>query len=125
MKIPKKALILVDHGSKLDEANNLLVDIVNEIIQLDNNKFDFIEHCHMELASPTIKEAYTRCVEQGANEIIVHPYFLAPGRHSTIDIPRMVSEVAREFPGISYKISEPLGFDSKIIEVILKRAYSC
>jgi sirohydrochlorin ferrochelatase len=34
-----------------------------------------------ELAEPTIKEAFGKCVEQGASRIIVSPYFLSPGRH--------------------------------------------
>ena len=34
-----------------------------------------------ELAEPTIKEAFGKCVQQGASRIIVSPYFLSPGRH--------------------------------------------
>lgn len=36
---------------------------------------------YQELARPTIAEAFTACVERGADFIIVSPYFLAPGRH--------------------------------------------
>ena len=34
-----------------------------------------------ELAEPSIKEAFGKCVQQGASRIIVSPYFLSPGRH--------------------------------------------
>jgi len=34
-----------------------------------------------ELAEPTIKDAFGKCVQQGASRVIVSPYFLSPGRH--------------------------------------------
>ncbi len=76
----------------------------------------------MELADPTISEAFEACVAQGADEIIVHPYFLSPGRHSKQDIPNMVKEVARNHPEVSFRVTEPLGLHDKIIEVVLERA---
>ncbi len=40
----------------------------------------------MELASPSLEDAFSVCVSSGAEEIVVHPYFLAPGRHSKTDV---------------------------------------
>jgi len=34
-----------------------------------------------ELAEPSIRDAFQSCVQQGANRIIVSPFFLSPGRH--------------------------------------------
>ena len=87
--------------------------------------FDIIEYCHMELASPTLEDAFVSCVDSGADEIVVHPYFLAPGRHSKTDIPNMVNAASSRFPNVKCKITEPLGLHDKIIEVILDRANSC
>jgi sirohydrochlorin ferrochelatase len=76
----------------------------------------------MELAEPTIAEAYDYCVKMGASHIVVHPYFLAPGRHSTQDIPRMVEEAAIKHSNVTYQVTEPLGIHEKIIEVVLERS---
>lgn len=81
-----------------------------------------IHHAHMELAEPTIRQGFETCVREGATAVVVHPYFLSPGRHSTSDIPRMVAEAAEAFPGIAYCVTEPLGLHQKICEVILERA---
>lgn len=118
----KNALIIVDHGSKVEEANEMLSDIAELIRSSTDSNFEIIEYCHMELAEPTISQAFDECVSKGANNIIVHPYFLAPGRHSTQDIPRMVKEAAENHPGVAYHITEPLGIHNKIIEVILERS---
>ena len=124
MSTPKKALILIDHGSKVTEANVMLSRIVENLLKRENNGFDFIEYCHMELASPTLDDAFTKCVKNGAQKITVHPYFLVPGRHSKTDIPNMVNNLIDKFPGIDCKITEPLGLHEKILDVILERSNS-
>ncbi len=48
----KRALILIDHGSKVREANDLLVKVREKFLSRPACKFDIVEHCHMELASP-------------------------------------------------------------------------
>lgn len=117
-----KALILVDHGSAVKEANDLLEDVADRIRARSDSPFDIVEHCHMELCEPTIKNAFSKCVSAGAEDITVHPYFLVPGRHSKSDIPRMVAEAARDFPRVSHRVTEPLGLHDNIIDVILERA---
>ena len=117
----KRALILVDHGSLVKEANDMLAEIANMIRQ-SSREFDIVVYAHMELAEPKISQAFDACVAEGANEIIVHPYFLAPGRHSTQDIPNMVKDAAKQYPHVSYRVTEPLGIHPKIIDVILERA---
>ncbi len=116
-----KALILVDHGSTVEEANTLLEDVAEKIRTHSNSPFDIVQHCHMELCEPSIKDAFCECVAAGASDITVHPYFLVPGRHSKSDIPRMVSEAARNYPHVTHRVTEPLGLHEKIIEVILER----
>lgn len=118
----KKALILIDHGSTVREANDMLIEIADLVRTHEASGFDIIKYSHMELAEPTISQAFDECVEEGAEHIVVHPYFLAPGRHSTRDIPGMVAEAAKKHPGITYRVTEPLGIHHKIIEVVIERA---
>ncbi len=116
----KVGLLLVDHGSRFQEANDMLADVAAMVKRLSG--LDCVQYAHMELAEPTIEQGFARCVREGATAVVVHPYFLSPGRHSTSDIPRMVTEAARAFPGIAYCVTEPLGLHSKICEVVLERA---
>jgi sirohydrochlorin ferrochelatase len=76
----------------------------------------------MELAEPSIGQAFAQAVGDGATAVVVHPYFLSPGRHSTTDIPRMVEEAAKAFPGVAHCVTAPLGVHPKIGEVVLERA---
>ena len=54
---------------------------------------------HLEIAPPGIGEGIDACVAAGATEIVVHPYFLSPGRHTSHDIPRQVEAGRRAPPG--------------------------
>lgn len=64
---------------------------------------------HMELASPSIKEAVKMCVEAGYSKITVAPYFLSNGRHIQEDIPALVDEAQSQFQDISCTIADPIG----------------
>lgn len=125
MPNPVKALILIDHGSKVDEANEMLKLIAERIIKRNDSCFDIIKYCHMELAPPTLEDAFSECIENGADEITVHPYFLVPGRHSKTDIPNMVNAMLDKYPEVKCKISEPLGFHDKLLDIILERSSTC
>lgn len=79
---------------------------------------NIVEPAHMELSEPSILTAYKNCVAQGAVEIICHPYFLSKGRHVQEDIPTLLSEAARLHPGTKYTITDPLGMQDGIIDLI-------
>lgn len=113
------AILLVDHGSRRDEANAQL-DRVAGLLR-DRCPDRIVEIAHLEIASPTIAEGIARCVDGGATEIIVHPYLLAPGRHSREDIPAQAKAATREHPGIRVRVSEPLGVHEKLVDVVLER----
>ena len=116
----KKALLLIDHGSRFDAANSMLEDVA-AMLRLLRPQLH-ISFAHMELARPTIQDGVDACIEAGARHIIAHPYMLAPGRHATKDIPEMVKDAVAKYQGIELTVTEPLGVDTLIGEVILKRA---
>ena len=115
-----KALLIVDHGSRRDEANRML----NEVADVVRARCpDLIVHvAHMELAEPTIPQAISACVSDGATEVVVQPFMLSPGRHAARDIPALASEAADSHPGLRVSVTGPLGAHPKIGEVILERA---
>jgi sirohydrochlorin ferrochelatase len=112
-------IILVDHGSKRVEANQLLEDVAQLFRGTTGARI--VEIAHMELTEPTIAQAFARCAAQGAKRVVVHPYFLAPGRHSTSDIPRLVADAAAVCPGVAYTVTAPLGLDPRMTDIIRDR----
>ncbi|CAA6664315.1 unnamed protein product [Spirodela intermedia] len=119
----RDGVIVVDHGSRRQESNLML----NEFVKMFRSRtgYQIVEPAHMELAEPSIADAFRLCVNQGANRIIVSPLFLFPGRHWSQDIPSIAAEAAKEHPGISYIVSAPLGLHELLVDVMKERIDHC
>jgi sirohydrochlorin ferrochelatase len=116
---PSTAVIVIDHGSKKSAANDMLLEVVAQYQAVTGT--DVVEPAHMELAEPTLAQAVGTCVARGATTIVVHPYFLAPGRHSTGDIPQMVAAVAADYPEVTFHVTAPLGIAPEMAQVMQRR----
>jgi len=116
-----KGILIVDHGSQKREANDMLVCMSN-LLQSMAGPGVVVRYAHMELAEPDIARGFADCVAGGATDVIVFPYMLSPGRHSTADIPRMVSDASRDFPRVTFSVTPAFGVHEKLAELILDRA---
>ncbi|XP_020096780.1 uncharacterized protein LOC109715948 isoform X3 [Ananas comosus] len=110
-------VIIVDHGSRRQQSNLML----NEFVAMFKARtgYRIVEPAHMELAEPSISDAFRSCVQQGANRVILSPFFLLPGRHWQQDIPSLAAQASKEHSGVSYVVTAPLGLHDLL--VILKR----
>jgi sirohydrochlorin ferrochelatase len=121
----KNGIVIVDHGSRREESNQLLEQIAALFAQRFAEKYDIVEPAHMEIAEPSIAAAYDRCVKRGATRVIVCPFFLGPGKHWTSDIPRLAAEAAQQHPQTTYHVTHPLGIDDLILDLLEKRVRFC
>jgi sirohydrochlorin ferrochelatase len=116
-------VILVDHGSRREESNQLLLEVVAHFAEASG--LPIVEPAHMELAEPSIGAAFRKCVERGATTVVVFPYFLSPGRHWHEDIPRLAAEAAKSHPGVKFLVTAPFGLHPLMSEVIGQRIARC
>lgn len=100
----------------------MLEEVVRQFAARFASAGEIVEPAHMELAMPDIAAAYGRCVERGAQHIVVLPFFLARGKHWTRDIPSLTNQASRSHPGTTYQIAQPLGIDDLILDLLKKRA---
>ena len=116
----KRALVIVDHGSRRAEANEHLDRVADGVRRLARGLPVYV--AHMDLAPPSIDDAVDACVRDGVEEILVHPFFLVPGQHLAQDIPALVSRAAARHPGVRVRVTEPLGAAPGIAELVLRSA---
>ena len=116
-----KAILLVDHGSRRDEANEMM-DCMANLVQTMAGPGVIVRYAHMELAEPSIASGVRACIEAGATDLTVFPYMLSPGKHSTGDIPRMVAAAAVSHPHLAIRVTNAFGVHEKLAELILQRA---
>lgn len=116
-------ILIVDHGSRRAQSNAMIHAFV-DMFKLKTGHAN-VEPAHMELASPTIKEAFDKCVCQGASRVIITPYFLSPGRHWDKDIPTLAAEAARGHKNVSYIVTAPIGLHALMVDILQDRINHC
>ena len=116
----KTALLVMVHGSPRPIANGDMFAVVDVVRQ--RGVYPIVEVGFMELNQPSIPEAITRCVEQGAERVIGVPYFLHTGNHVTDDLPSLLEAAQREYPQVEFLMGDYLGHDPLLADVIVARA---
>ena len=115
-----RAVVLLDHGSREADANAQLDELAMLVAaRLPGRR---VVVAHLELAPPTLGDAAASCIRAGAREVVVAPCFLAPGRHVREDLPRLVAELGRAHPAVSFRLAQPIGAHPGVADALAKRA---
>ena len=120
----KVGLILIGHGSKLPHNRENLEKIA-EILR-KQSQFKIVEIAFMIRDTPTISEAIDTIAKRGVSKIVLVPAFLAPGVHTTQEIPELIevkdkkSQISAK--GIQLFYGEPIGADECIAVILAEKA---
>lgn len=123
ISLDELGVMVVDHGSRRAASNEALLEVVK--LFEETTPYRLVEPAHMELATPSIAEAFGALVARGAKFVTVHPYFLLPGRHWAEDIPALAAEAAKSHPGVGYIVTSPLGIHELMAQVMNHRIAHC
>jgi len=115
----RRALLLLDHGSRQATAHCQLEELAQRVRARRPDLL--VAVAHMEIRQPDLNAGLTELAAAGAEEVTVHPYFLAPGLHTKETIPALVASAAEHHPELILHLSEPLGLHEKIVDVVLER----
>ena len=113
-----KALVLVAHGSRRQASNEEVVTLSKVITELMKEEYPIIEAGFLELAEPLIPDAINCCVNQGATDVCVVPYFLSAGRHVEEDVPAEVNKARAIHSQIPMEILPHIGGSEMMIDLI-------
>ncbi len=116
----RKALQLIAHGSRQLEANADLHQVVSEL--RSRGEYAIVEASFLELAKPSIDQAGARCVEQGAERVVLLPHFLSAGVHVQRDLSEARGKLAARFPEVEFLLAKPIGQHPMLLEILLERA---
>jgi sirohydrochlorin ferrochelatase len=83
--------------------------------------FAIVEVSFRELHLPDIQQGIDACVAQGAERVILMPYFLYMGAHVQEDLPEEVATAKQRYPHIEFVMGRHLGVHRKLAEVVVKR----
>ena len=115
----REAIILLGHGSRVPGAGEDMEEVANRL----KGKYGhpIVEICYLSRWGPHLPEAVQKCVHQGARKVIVVPYFLHVGLHLVLDIPEILQEGSRKFPGVKFVLGKSLGFSETLVDLVQRR----
>ena len=116
----KTGLLLIAHGSRRAEANADLQHVAREMRA--TGEFAIVESAYLELAQPDIETGAAACVAQGAERVVLLPYFLSAGVHVQQDLTAMRTRLAERFPDVEFCLAEPLGRHPRLVDIVKDRA---
>ncbi len=113
------AIILLGHGSRVPGAGEDMEEVADRL----KGKYGhpIVEICYLSRWGPHLPEAVEKCVHRGAQKVIVIPYFLHAGLHLVLDIPEMLQDESRKFPGVKFVLGKSLGFSEGLVDLVQRR----
>ncbi len=103
------ALLIISHGSRRKASNEEAIELADSIRPMLKSKYDLVVPAFLELATPSIPEGIKQCVESGAKNIQVVPYFLAAGTHVSEHIPKIVNNEGKLYSEVSIELRDHIG----------------
>ncbi|HYZ49432.1 MAG TPA: CbiX/SirB N-terminal domain-containing protein [Nitrososphaeraceae archaeon] len=116
-KLTKKALLIVDRGSREPDVRLELQNICS--IAKHKVGYDYTGYCFLEVVQPFIKEGIENCLANGADLITVMPYFLYPGMKLK-DTVRQSASIGQKM-NLKMIITKPLSYHSILTDVVINR----
>jgi len=114
----KTAILLMGHGSRVAEANNALHAIADMVRQ---QGYEIVEVAFREQHAPDIQAGIDACVANGAERVLLYPYFLFAGAHVLEDLPAEMAVARQRHPGVEMLMGDPLGTHPKLGEIVCER----
>lgn len=113
-----RALLVIAHGSVVPGAEREVWALADRL--REKSELDVVEVGYLDYTEPSIPEAVAACVERGATEIVVLPYFLAEG-YLVRKVRLALTAAMANHPGVRLREARALGPDPRFAEIVMDR----
>ena len=113
------AILMMAHGSRIPEANDAVREIAAMVKKITG--YDIVEVSFRKQHLPNIQQGIDACVAQGAERVLLIPYFLFIGAHVQEDLPEEMARARARHPQVEFAMGKHLGVHKKLAEVVVER----
>jgi sirohydrochlorin ferrochelatase len=113
------AIVMCAHGSRAEgtaEAQQRLCDALEAELGLP------VLAGFLEITPPDIPTAIDAAVAGGARRVLLLPYFLHAGNHTTRDLPAIIAGAGERHPDVEVSMTDLLGPDPRLLAICVDRA---
>ncbi len=111
-------VMIIGHGSKDPNAQLSIQYVVDNL----TNTYRNISHCFLEIEEPNIQQGIDKCQKNNPEVLVIVFYFLHKGAHVKRDIYEDLNPAIDKSNLKKVLITEHIGTDEKMIDLILERA---
>ncbi|MCW5976434.1 MAG: CbiX/SirB N-terminal domain-containing protein [Bryobacteraceae bacterium] len=115
----KTGYVVFAHGSRLEEANESVRAAASRMAR--DGGYELVDVAFLDCAPPDLSTTIGKLVDRGAGRVVVIPYFLTAGRHTSRDLPRIVEEASR-IHKVRIDVTETLDGHPALGSILLQRA---
>ena len=115
----KTGMIVLGHGSRRREVGEAFTAMVGRIA--GRIPAAPVLPAFFSLGEPTLARQVGELAGQGCTRIVIMQYFLYNGVHIEQDIPAMVEELRREYPGLTFVVQPTLQDDPAMEGLVADR----
>ncbi len=116
----KTGIILLAHGSKLKEPgkmmNNGIVKRIRKALRTA-----YVHAAYLQFSRPNLAESLNEIIAKGCTRVIIVPFFLFMGNHVKHDIPKLIQQEMKKYPGVKFTCTKNIGTDARINDIVLLR----
>lgn len=117
------AVLIVAHGSRRAQAGDVLEAMAAQVRQrLGATRVDV---AFLENGAPHVAAAIENCFSAGVRRLVVIPFFLLPGVHVTVDLPREIAAARQAFPSLQIVQADFLGAQPALGGVLCELFWDC
>ena len=110
-----KGLILFAHGSRDRDWARPFEQLA---ATLSRRTDAVVRLAYLEHMQPSLGDAISALVGEGAKSIRIVPVFLGPGGHTRHDLPELAAVAREHHPGVDISVEPPIGEQPSVIEAI-------
>ncbi len=112
--------IVFAHGSSVESANEAVRKVAREAAAASG--WQAFETAFLGGGEPLLPSAAERLIGQGADRIVIVPYFLTLGLHLERDLPALVAEIRQAHPDLRIDVTAPLDGHPGMVRAVVDRA---
>jgi sirohydrochlorin cobaltochelatase len=105
--LASRGVILLAHGSRDPQWREPIEAVAAQIrMRVPGTP---VRCAYLELCAPSLPEAVTDLIAEGAASIRVFPLFFGVGKHAREDLPRLVEQLRASHPGVAVELLPSAG----------------
>ncbi len=113
----KRGILLIDRGSREQEAADELEVICREVKK--NGDYVFADYCFLEVRPPYIEEGVKKCLKNDIDSLTIVPYFLYPGKKVKAAVTQVMKY--QSTTDVKFLVTKPMSMHMTLVRLVENR----